>query len=77
MCVSESPTEEDKVTSYSRFPSEIKEGLFLGNMINVIDRGLHQIKLLGIKSVVYFAPDKFEYLENEFNCIHYAVTESK
>lgn len=46
-------------------------------MINVIDKGNLQLRLLGIKTIVYFTPEKFDYLESSFNCIHYEVTESK
>ena len=39
MCIKSNPEEKEKIVSLSRFPSEIKENLFLGNLINVIDKG--------------------------------------
>lgn len=58
----------------SRFPSELKKDMiFLGNLTNVLSRDFVQLKMLGIKTVVHFTPERFESLEKEFNCIHYEV----
>lgn len=62
----------------ARYPSEIKQGvLFMGNMMNVLDKGNEQLKLLGIKTIVYLAPNKFEHLETSetFKCYHFEVKE--
>lgn len=62
----------------ARYPSEIKSGLlFLGNMISILDKNNEQLRKLGIKTIVYLAPDKFEHLENnqDFTCHHFEVKE--
>jgi len=45
-------------------------------MMNVIDKNLKQLKLLGIKTIIYFTPEKFEHLEAEFNCLHFPTKEA-
>ena len=47
----------------------------MGNMMNVIDSGLVQLGKLGIKTIAYFAPKKFEHLEEKHNCLHFEVSE--
>ncbi len=49
----------------------------MGNMMNVLDKGNEQLKLLGIKTIVYLAPNKFEHLETGeiFKCHHIEVKE--
>lgn len=67
-------SELQAITSMSRFPCELKKDMiYLGNLTNVLSRDFVQLKMLGIKTVVHFTPEKFESLEKEFNCIHYEV----
>lgn len=62
------------VTSLSRFPSELKKDtVYFGNLTNVLSKDYVQLKMLGIKTIVHFTPQKFDSLEKEFNCIHYEV----
>ena len=32
-----------------------------------------QLKMLGVKTIVHFTPQKLDYLENDFECIHYEI----
>lgn len=67
-------SELQAITSMSRFPSELKKDtIYFGNLTNVLSRDFVQLKMLGIKTVVHFTPERFESLEKEFNCIHYEV----
>ena len=45
--------------------------------MNVIDSDQVQLKLLGIKSIIYFTPERFEHLESNpsYSCTHYQVKE--
>ena len=62
------------VTSMSRFPSEMKKDMiYMGNLTNVLSKDYVQLKMLGIKTIVHFTPQKFDSLEKDFNCIHYEV----
>ena len=62
------------ITSMSRFPSELKKDMvYFGNLTNVLSKDYVQLKMLGIKTIVHFTPQKFDSLEKEFNCIHYEV----
>lgn len=49
----------------------------MGNMMNVLDKRNEQLSSLGIKTIVYFSPNKFEHLETntDFTCFHYEVKE--
>ena len=49
----------------------------MGNMMNVLDKQNEQLRILGIKTIVYMAPNKFEHLEtNEaFKCHHFEIKE--
>ena len=76
--MNETSSQRHQVKAEARYPSEIKAGaLFMGNMMNVLDKENEQLRLLGIKTIVYFSPDKFEHLEtNEaFKCHHFEVKE--
>lgn len=57
LCVSDNSAEKELIKSICRYPSEIKEGLvYIGNMMNVLDKNSGQINSLGIKSIVYLSP---------------------
>ena len=74
MCIPSNPMKLQAIISMSRFPSEIKKDqIYIGNLTNVMSHDFMQLKMLGIKSVVCFTPDKFESLEKDFNVIHYEV----
>ena len=78
LCVGKGSSEKDYVRAEARYPSEIKKGsLFMGNMINVLDRDGSQLAYLGIKTVVYFGPKKFEHLEANtgLTCHHVEANE--
>lgn len=76
ICVGRSSAERDLVRAEARYPSEIKRGaLFMGNMMNTLDKDNLQLSFLGIKTVVYFAPEKFEHLEAKFSCHHVEAVE--
>lgn len=78
LCISSQTSDRNIRISKSRFPSEIKEGLlYLGNMMNVIDKDQVQLELLGIKTIIYLSPGKFEHLEEKFNCVHIQVNEKE
>jgi len=49
----------------------------MGNMMNVMDKNNEQLRLLGIKTIVYLSPNKFEHLEanQEFKCHHFEIKE--
>ncbi len=49
----------------------------MGNMMNVLDKQNEQLRVLGIKTIVYFSPNKFDHLEvnQEFQCHHFEVKE--
>lgn len=47
--------------------------IYFGNLTNVLSKDYVQLKMLGIKTIVHFTPQKFDSLEKEFNCIHYEV----
>jgi len=47
-------------------------------MTNVMSKEYTQLKMLGIKTVVYFSPEKFDDLEANFEtCIHHRVKETE
>ena len=49
----------------------------MGNMMNVMDKHDTQLRMLGIKTIIYLSPSKFEHLEEskEFQTYHYEVKE--
>lgn len=49
----------------------------MGNLMNVLDKENISLKLLGIKTIIYFTPNKFEHLETnpEFSCFHFEMKE--
>ena len=49
----------------------------MGNMINILDRNNESLKMLGIKTIVYLSPNKFDHLEDnqEFKCHHFEMKE--
>jgi hypothetical protein len=78
LCINDMSSERNLVRASARYPSEIKASiLFMGNMMNVLDKNNEQLRVLGIKTIVYFSPNKFEHLEEnkEFECHHFEVKE--
>ena len=78
LCVSGTSSQKELVKAEARYPSEVKQGLlYMGNMMHVLDKQDQQMRLLGIKTIVYLSPNKFDHLEaNElFKCYHYEVKE--
>jgi hypothetical protein len=60
ICLGPDASEIQTILAQSRFPSEIKRGsLFVGNAINVMKSNT-QLQQLGIKSIMYFTPERFE-----------------
>ena len=51
--------------------------MYMGNMMNVIDKDNMQISTLGIKTILYLAPKKFEHLEElpGMTVYHHEVSE--
>lgn len=49
----------------------------MGNMMNTLDKNNCQINWLGIKTIVYLTPGKFEHLEEnpEYKCFHFETKE--
>lgn len=49
----------------------------MGNMMNVLDKNNNQLKWLGIKTIIYLSPNKFEHLESnqEFTCHYFEMKE--
>mmetsp|Transcript_33222 Transcript_33222/g.32322 ORF Transcript_33222/g.32322 Transcript_33222/m.32322 type:complete len:198 (+) Transcript_33222:384-977(+) len=77
MCIKDTSSDLDKTIAMSRFPSEIKQNLYLGTMMNVVDKKEVHLNLLGIKTIIYFTPGKFEELEGKYNCIHHEVQQNE
>jgi len=64
------------VLALSRFPSEIKKDLvFLGNMTNILSKDYAQLKMLGIKTLLYFSPEPFTDIDKHFECHHVPLKE--
>ena len=81
VCVSkddEQGNEKATVRASSRFPSEIKKDkLYLANMTNVLNKDYFQLTMLNINTVLYLTPNKFQGLDEYFNCVHIPIDEVK
>ena len=78
LCVNDQSSEKNLVQSICRYPSEIKENLvYIGNMINVLDKNYGQLSKLSIKTVISMSPNKFEHLEEvkDIESFHFELNE--
>ena len=76
LCVQDASSEKQHVRAQSRFPTEIKKDLlYLGNMMNIMNKDYFQLTMLKIKTIFYFAPEPFPDIDNHFNCVHIQMKE--
>ena len=67
-------TPEEKLAAQSRYPSQIKKKIFLGNFVNATN--LRHMNELGITRVIGLTPKKDENLEKaDIEYIHYEYNE--
>ena len=60
-------SEKQLAISQSRFPSEVlKDKLYIGNLVNTLCHDFVQLKMLGIKHIVYLTPNPIPELEKDF-----------
>eukprot|EP00347_Sterkiella_histriomuscorum_P023666 403333809 len=78
MCVGQGTSYKQKIRSICRYPSEIKENLiYIGNMMNVIDKSNFQVSSLGFKTIIYISSQKFDHLHElpNMNVLHFEAHE--